>query len=210
MSPTVSIDRLLLATEAPTSSKVDETTEGVSEGNDMSDGNYLTSLFKSREHEDASNNAEPEPERRILEVTDSWQEESQNELPVDLVIKFVTFFQNKYPAYGLKHLVDLQRKLVTLRTSQEAEEIASQIISMVDQIKAEDTSPPALLQTEAIAYNSLGHIAFKDGTKEGMKMAVSYFEKCRHLSNSIDDAESAVIAEANLSNAKASYEKMAR
>jgi hypothetical protein len=78
---------------------------------------------------------------------------------------------------------------------------------MVDQIKTEDTS---LLQTEAIAYNSLGHIAFKDGTKEGMKMAVSYFEKCRHLSNSIDDAESAAIAEANLSNAKDSYEKMAR
>lgn len=142
----------------------------------------------------------------------------QNELALDLASEFVSLAEEKYEQ--LLQLEALELKLIVLMgiitrrphlmqtpLMYEVKEVAIKIFSMIDLMKAENTSPTNyILQIEAHAYNQLGHIALREGTTDGVRRAMGYFEKGRDIFNSIDDAEQAADAERNLALAMSEYE----
>ena len=140
----------------------------------------------------------------------------QNELAVELASEFVAFVEGKYPGDLLKHITALDRKLSALisvadclepKQREEAKQIANKILSMIEQMKKEHPFlAKRALKMEAVAYGSLGEIAHMEGTKEGARTAVGYFEKCRDINNSIDDSNGVLAAESNIALAKSEYE----
>ena len=77
MSPSVSIDRLLLETDSPTSEQAERDDEAAEVSEDQSALRLLSSLFKSREHE-ANNDATDEIAEDELTEEDDTEEESSN------------------------------------------------------------------------------------------------------------------------------------
>ena len=139
----------------------------------------------------------------------------QNELAVELANTFVAFVEGRYPDDKLKHLQALRRKLYALvemigslqPKTEEAEQVANKIFSIIEQMKTSDPSLPQPIQkVEASTYYCLGYIAFDEGTKEGAKSAMEYFEKSRVIYEEADYTRGVTFAESNLARAKSRYE----
>lgn len=81
------------------------------------------------------------------------------------------------------------------------------ILSIIEEMKTADPSLPGDVQMiEGHAYNNLGQIAYREGTKESAKTAIEYFEKYREICEEADYAAGVTIAGSNLAKAKAKYE----
>ena len=143
-----------------------------------------------------------DPWRDMRKFNEPWREcpsckqNYQNELAVDLANEFVPFVEEKYPDDKSKHLEALNSKLFALLPKQkeekqqkeEAIQIANKILSVVGQMKTADPSLPTSIQyLEANAYNNLGAIALNEGTKEGAKAAIGYYENCRDIFKVLDN-----------------------
>ena len=149
------------------------------------------------------------------------KQDYQNKLALDLAKEFVSIAEEDYPGDQRKnlalHLQALNANLhALLATSdynlqpqkvEEANQIASKLLSMIDQMKEKDHSlPNYFLKFESIAYNNFGRLAFEEGTTEGAKAAVGYFEKCRDICDAIGVSQCIIIAEANIAQANSMFE----
>lgn len=155
---------------------------------------------------------------RVKQFTEPWRfcpnckQMYQDELALDLVNEFVIFVEGEYPGDRQKHLWALDRKLHVHVTNlpeqmEEAEQITNTILSIIGRMKTDGSSLTKYIQRiEADAYSSRGLFAKRDGTKEGAKASVAYFEKCRNLCEEIGETRGVLTAEENLARAKSQYE----
>jgi hypothetical protein len=111
----------------------------------------------------------------------------QNEFAVDIVNKFVSFVQRRYPADNTKRQVEsVYLKLTTLNSmlyrlqpvyQREAGDTANVLLSLIDRMKAEVSPLPMWYShCEANAYHVLGRIALFEKTEESARRAVLLFE----------------------------------
>ena len=142
----------------------------------------------------------------------------QNELYLELATEFVTFAQEEYPDEQETQLTSLSFKLDALHSVSDrlqlkqvkkaAKHVANKLLSIIRRIKREDFSRLQEMQEmEAEVYNCLGGIAFEEGTKEGAKEAMEYYEKSRDMSRAAGWTEGLLTAESNLLNTKFEYKE---
>lgn len=138
-----------------------------------------------------------------------------NELAIDLANEAVAFVEERYPGDKWMQIQTLYVKLGTIlftgayheETKQiEAKKIGNEILSIIDQMKKETTLSNAVVQIQIDAYSSLGIVAFNQGTRDGAKEAIGYFEISRDISKEAGYAEGVMIAESNIGNARYKYE----
>lgn len=128
------------------------------------------------------------------------KQDYQNELSVELVSEFASFVAERYPDDQVKTITVLDRKLFCLLDlarqqpvkREEAKQIANKILSIIEQVKNADptrllVAPEWIVRSEAGTYNLLGSFAMMEGimegTTEGEKIAIEYFEKCQEIFN---------------------------
>eukprot|EP00581_Thalassiosira_minuscula_P002542 CAMPEP_0183741384 /NCGR_PEP_ID=MMETSP0737-20130205/61999_1 /TAXON_ID=385413 /ORGANISM="Thalassiosira miniscula, Strain CCMP1093" /LENGTH=274 /DNA_ID=CAMNT_0025976701 /DNA_START=87 /DNA_END=908 /DNA_ORIENTATION=+ len=138
----------------------------------------------------------------------------RNQLALDLVNEFVSFTEEKYPGDQWKNREAHRCKLFVLSSDwskperrEEAKQIAKRILSMVEPMKAVDSleMKKNVVRIEVHVYSCLGFIFLKEGTKEGAKTAMGYYEKCRDLTKSVGFAAASKNAERSLTIAKSFY-----
>ena len=139
----------------------------------------------------------------------------QNELSVEMASEFIAFTEDNYPdenwmqmeslslkSYALQSMIDC----LTQEQKDEARGIGNKILRLVDEMREKDSSLPLrIIQIEAGAYNSLGGMSLMEGTEEGARTAVGYFEKCRAIKDEMNDTHGVAVAESNLALARSKY-----
>jgi len=148
-------------------------------------------------------------------VCPNCHQEYQNELAVDIATEFVPFVRRQYPDNTQRQVEALYVKqcalmgmLVRLQPVQkrEAGVTANDLLSMIDRMKNDTPLSKRYSFFEANAYHVHGRIALIEGTKESARRAVTHFEKCLEVSESIGDDEGIIIAKQNIAIAKSKYE----
>ena len=131
----------------------------------------------------------------------------QNELAVELASNFKAFAMRQYPNNQMLHLEAMYQRLRTLvrANNEEAEEAASQIISLVEHLRSDlNTSIPKRAKSiEAGTYNDIGLFALEKGTQVSANAALVLLRRSRDLCIEIGNVECRLYAEANISRAKA-------
>jgi hypothetical protein len=146
------------------------------------------------------------------EVCPNCRQEYRNELAVDIATEFVSYVRRQYPDDTQRQVESLYVKLRALKSmlerltpvqKKEFDVIANVMLSLIDRLKGEATPLSKYYsEAEAYVYNTLGQIAFYEGTEESVKRAVGYFEKKLKVSESIGHAENILIAKRNIALAK--------
>mmetsp|Transcript_35790 Transcript_35790/g.86395 ORF Transcript_35790/g.86395 Transcript_35790/m.86395 type:complete len:505 (-) Transcript_35790:294-1808(-) len=136
-------------------------------------------------------------------------QEYQNELIADLADQFMRFVEKKYPGDRTCKLDALYLKVFILcdkKKWKEAEEVSKQILSIIEEMKAEAPSLPRKIQLiEANNYINIGRILVFEGTKESAKAAVVNFEKCRDIYKAVGLTDGVLYAEAEIAEVKSKY-----
>jgi hypothetical protein len=90
----------------------------------------------------------------------------------------------------------------------EAGVTANVLLSLIDRMKGDASSPLSLRYSEAEAYahNAHGRIAVDEGTGESARRAVTHFENALEVHVSIGDDEGIAIAKRNRAVATSKYE----
>jgi hypothetical protein len=150
----------------------------------------------------------------------SCHQDYQNELAVDIAAKFVSFVRRQYPDNTQSQVEALHVKKCALMAmvrglqpvqKREAGVTATVLLSLIDRMKTEEISlSMRYSQFEAEAYNTLGHIALDEMTKESARRAEDYFKKYLELSEAMINEsfgdEFITCAKKNIALAKSRYE----
>jgi hypothetical protein len=151
------------------------------------------------------------------EVCPSCHQKYQNDLAIDIATKFVSFVRKQYPDDTRMQVEALYLKqcafdsiLERLKPVQkrEAGEIANVLLSLIDRMKAEVSSPLPKRYSlmEAFAFKNHGRIALEEGKEESARRAVVHFENQLEVCEAIGDAEGIACAKSNIAFAKSKYE----
>lgn len=157
------------------------------------------------------------------QVCPNCKQRYQNQLALDLATEFVSFAVEKYSgtwghvlALNLKQdaLNSLCRSSLvenagidTLGLADEAKQVAHKILAMIEDMRTKDRyalTSDSVQYVLGNTYNNLGNLALADGTKEGAKKAVGYYEKFRDVCKlSANPNENGLpVAESSLAHAK--------
>jgi hypothetical protein len=142
-------------------------------------------------------------------------QEYHNDLAIDLANEFVSFARRQYPKDTERQVESLYVKLRALDCmldrvppvqKKEAGDTANVLLSLINRMKAD--APPLTRrysQMEAIAYSTLGQIAYYEGTEESARRAVVHFEMDLKVCKAIGFVEGIVNAKRNIAAAKSMY-----
>ena len=163
-----------------------------------------------------------EQARDMKELREPWKfclncnQQYQNDFGIDIATEFVSFVKRIHPRDTQMQVEALDLKLCALDSmlqrlqpvrKREAGVTANVVLSLIDRMKAEG-SPLSkhYLWIKGFAYNTLGSIAFDEGTEDGARRAVIYFRKDLNISEEIGDDEGIASAKSNIAAAKSMYE----
>lgn len=139
----------------------------------------------------------------------------RNQLALDLANELLSFVEKQYPDHEWKNREALRCKLFVLSSDwtqlerrEEAKQVASKILSMIEKMKMENSSAAKknVAIIELHTFSCLGLIALKEGTKEGAKTSMEYYEKCFHMSKAVGFTKRMASAGRSFAIAKCFYE----
>jgi hypothetical protein len=141
----------------------------------------------------------------------------QNELAINIASKFVSFVRRQYPHDTPLQVEALDVKLCAIYSmferlqpvqKREVGDTANVLLSLIDRMKNDASSPLPMRysEMEAYAYHTHGRIALDEGSEESARRAVNHFEKSRQVFEAIGDAEGIANAKGNIAIAKSKYE----
>jgi hypothetical protein len=140
----------------------------------------------------------------------------QNELAINIASKFVSFVRRQYPhdtplqveALDVKlcALIDMFDRLQPVQ-KREAGVTANVLLSLIDRMKNDASSPLPMRysEMEAYAYHTHGRIALDEGSEESARRAVAHFENQLEVYEAKSFARGVANAKASIAIAKSKY-----